>query len=54
MLVVAGLVILVVFAPLIAAVVFVACVTIVAILTARHHGFWGGMKVFIKEILFGW
>jgi hypothetical protein len=49
-----GLVMLVVFAPLIAAVVFVVCATIVAILTARQRGFWNGVRVFIKEILFGW
>src|SRR5205823_3674815 len=53
-LVVAGLAMLVVFAPLIAAVVFIVCVAIVAVLTARKRGFWSGVRVFIKEILFGW
>ena len=52
--VVAGLVSLVVFAPLIAAVLFVVCVTVVTVLTARQRGFWSGVRVFIKEILFGW
>ena len=54
MFVVAGLVMFFVFAPLIAAVVFVVCVTIVAVLTARQRGFWSGVRVFIKEMLFGW
>ena len=54
MLVVVGLAMLVVFAPLVAAVVFVVCVTIVAVLTAGQGGFWSGVRVFIKEILFGW
>ena len=54
MLGVVGLAMLVVFAPLVAAVVFVVCVTIVAVLTAGQGGFWSGVRVFIKEILFGW
>jgi hypothetical protein len=54
MFVVAGLVMVAVFAPLIAAVVFVVCVTIVAILTARQRGLSSGVRLFIKEILFGW
>ena len=53
-LVVAGLTILVAFAPFIAAVVFVVGITIVAVLTARQRGFWSGVRVFIKEMLFGW
>jgi hypothetical protein len=54
MLVVAGLAMLVIFVPLVAAAVFLVCVTIVAVLTARQRGFWSAVRVFIKEILFGW
>lgn len=42
------------FAPVIAAVIFVACVTFVAVAVGKAEGFWRGLKYFIKEILFGW
>jgi len=54
LIVVAGAGMLVVFAPLVAAVVFVLCVLVVAALIARQRGFWSGVRVFVKEILFGW
>jgi len=42
------------FVPVVAAVIFVACVTFVAVAIAKAEGFWSGLKYFIKEILFGW
>jgi hypothetical protein len=53
-LVVVGLGLLVFFLPVVAAVLFVACVTFVAVAVGRSEGFWRGMKLFIKEMLFGW
>jgi len=53
-LVLGAIALLVWFVPIIAAVLFVACVTIVAVATGRADGFWSGMKFFIKEMLFGW
>ena len=50
--VVAGALMLVVFTPVIAEIVFVVCIVIVAVLTARERGFWSGVRVFLKEILF--
>ena len=52
MFVVAGALMLVVFTPVIAEIVFVVCIVIVAVLTARERGFWSGVRVFLKEILF--
>ncbi len=49
-----ALVFLVAFMPVIAAIVFVGCVSIVAAFSWRQRGFWSGVKVFIKDILFGW
>jgi len=42
------------FLPIVAAVLFVACVTFMAVAVGRARGFWSGVKVFIKEMLFGW
>jgi hypothetical protein len=42
------------FLPWIAAALFVACLTFVAIAVGRNDGFWNAAKLFIKEILFGW
>ncbi len=53
-LVVIGLALLVFFLPVVAAVLFVACVTFVAVAVGRAEGFWRGLKLFIKEMLFGW
>jgi hypothetical protein len=52
--VLAAAVVLVWFLPLVAALIFVGCITIVALTVGRSRGFWSGLKVFIKEILFGW
>jgi hypothetical protein len=48
------IVLLVWFLPVVAAVLFVACVTFVAVAAGKTDGFWSGVKLFIKEILFGW
>lgn len=42
------------FVPLIAAVIFVALTTLIAVAIGKADGFWSGVKYFIKEILFGW
>jgi hypothetical protein len=47
-------VLLVWFVPVIAAVIFVALVTVVAVAVGKADGFWSGLRYFIKEILFGW
>ncbi|MEI7935235.1 MAG: hypothetical protein WCK27_00980 [Verrucomicrobiota bacterium] len=47
-------VLLVWFLPVVAAVLFVAGVTFVAVAVGRAQGFWSGLKLFIKEMLFGW
>ena len=54
LLLVAGLVALVFFAPLIAAVIFVALVSVVAIAKGKTEGFWSGVRLFVREMLFGW
>ena len=51
---VAGFVILVFYLPLVAAILFVALVTVVAIARGKADGFWSGLRLFLKEILFGW
>ena len=48
------LVLLVWFLPVVAAVLFVACVTVVAVAVGKTKGLWSGVKLFIKEMLFGW
>jgi hypothetical protein len=50
----AAIVLLFWFAPVIAAVIFVACVAFVAVAIGKAEGFWRGLKYFIKEMLFGW
>jgi hypothetical protein len=54
LLLVAGLVVLVFYLPLVAAILFVALVTVVAIARGKAEGFWSGVTLFLKEILFGW
>src|SRR5262245_43173577 len=54
LLVVAGLVLLVFCLPLVAAILFVALTILLAIVRAKAHGFWSGIRSFLKEILFGW
>ena len=49
-----ALVLLVWFLPVAAAVLFVACVMFVAVAVGRAQGFWSGVKLFIKAMLFGW
>ena len=50
----AVVVLLIWFVPVIAAVIFVALVTFVAVAVGKAEGFWSGLKYFVKEILFGW
>ena len=54
LLLVVGVVALVVYLPLVAAILFVALVAFVAIARGKTEGFWSGVRVFIREILFGW
>ena len=54
LLLVAGLVALVFYLPLVAAILFVALVTVVTIARGKTDGFWSGLRLFLKEILFGW
>jgi len=42
------------FLPVVAGVLFVALVTFLAVAEGRARGIWSGVKIFIKEILFGW
>ena len=42
------------FLPVVAALLFVACVTFVAAVVGKTKGFWSGVTLFIKEMLFGW
>ena len=49
-----ALALLVFFLPVVAAMVFIACVAFGAVMVGREQGFWRGVKVFIKEMLFGW
>lgn len=48
------LVLLVWFLPVVAALLFVVCVTFVAVAVGKTKGFWSGVRLFIKEMLFGW
>jgi len=52
LLLVAGFVALVFYLPVVAAVLFVALVTFLAMATDK--GFWNGVRLFLKEILCGW
>ncbi len=45
---------LIFFFPILAAVLFVTCVTSIAIAVGRTEGFGKGLKLFIMEMLFGW
>lgn len=54
LLVVAAVGLLAVFHPIVAAVLFVAFVTFLAVAVGKSEGFWRGLKLFIKEMLFGW
>jgi hypothetical protein len=51
---VAGLVVLVFYLPLVAAALLVALVAFAAIVRGKTEGFWKGVRLFIREILFGW
>ncbi len=42
------------FLPIVAAVLVVAFVAFLALAKGKAHGFWSGVKIFIKELLFGW
>jgi hypothetical protein len=42
------------FLPIVAAVLFIALVAFLAVAEGLARRFWRGVKVFIKEILFGW
>ena len=54
LLLVVGLAALVFYAPLVAAIIFIALLTILAITKGKTEGFWGGVRFFVREILFGW
>jgi len=54
LLLVLGLVVLVFYLPVVAAILFVALVAVLAIARGKSEGFWSGMRLFLKEILFGW
>lgn len=45
---------LVVYLPLLAAVLFVSLTILLAVVRGMAAGFWKGLKYFIREILFGW
>lgn len=49
-----ALVLLVYFLPLVAALIFLGCVTFIAITIGKTQGFWKGLWSFFKDILFGW
>ena len=51
---VAGLALLVFYAPIVAAILFVALLVVLAIAKAKTAGFWSGVRLFLKEILLGW
>jgi hypothetical protein len=53
-LIVIALALLVFFLPILAALLFVGCVTFIAVAVGRSQGFWRGLKIFVKEMLFGW
>ena len=53
-LIVAGLLALVLFLPVVAALIFVGGVSFVAIAIAKAKGKMKGLLFFLKEILFGW
>ncbi len=42
------------YLPIAAAALFIACVVFVAVAVGRTKGFGSGVKLFIKEMLFGW
>jgi len=42
------------FAPVVAALAFVALTAFLAFTVGKAQGFWSGVRWFIKEILFGW
>jgi hypothetical protein len=45
---------LVYFAPLVAALIFLGCLTFVAVIVGETKGFWKGFWFFIKEVFLGW
>jgi hypothetical protein len=50
----AGLVLLVIYQPLVAAILFIALVILLAVVKGKADGFWSGMRFFLKEIFFEW
>lgn len=53
-LLVAGIVALVVYAPVIVVVICVGILTVVAIAKVKTDGFWSGVRYFVRELFFGW
>jgi hypothetical protein len=54
LLLIAALGLLVVYLPLVAAILFVCLTLLLAIARGAAEGLWKGVIYFIKEILFGW
>ena len=52
--IVAIIALLVVYAPLVAAILFVTCLTFLAVAVGVSQGFRKGLLYFLKEIFFGW
>jgi hypothetical protein len=50
----AGLAALVLYAPWVAAIFFIVLVSVLAIAEGKNEGCWGGVRLFVREILFGW
>lgn len=53
-LIVAGIGVLVFFAPILAALLFVVLITASAIAIGRKEGGWKGFVAFAKNLIFGW
>ena len=49
-----GLIVLVCYLPLLAAMLFVAFLTMAAMIKTKIDGSWSGVRLFLKEILLGW
>ena len=54
LLLVAGFVLLVIYLPPVAAMLFVILTILLAVVKGMADGMWNGMKFFLKEIFFGW
>jgi hypothetical protein len=50
----ARLVALVFYAPVVPAIVFITLVAVLAVAKGKTQGFWNGIRMFVREILFAW